>query len=85
MNDDELHYATCPIWATGSWADCDCRGEPVWRIRKEPDEVFAWRIWRRDNDGRYEHLMRCSTWAGALALVEQFMWLRKNALTGDLQ
>lgn len=78
------HYATCLVWESGSWANCTCQDIKPWRIRKEPAELFAWRIWRLTDDGGYEHLMRCSTWAGAIALVDQFVWLRNNALTGGL-
>lgn len=77
------HYATCAVWTTGNPKNCNCADQPPWRIRKEPHELFAWRVWRYTDDGTYEHLMRCSTWAGAMSLVEQFVWLRKNALTGE--
>lgn len=73
------HYATCGVWSTGDWKTCNCRGMAPWRIRKEPDEMFAWRIWRLAEDG-YEHLMRCSTFEGAVSLVAQFIWLQRNAI-----
>lgn len=41
--------------------------------------MFAWRIWRLAEDG-YEHLMRCSTFEGAVSLVAQFIWLQRNAI-----
>lgn len=81
---DYLHYATCPTWETGSWADCDCKGQPPWKVRKEPAEVFPWRIWRYTSDGTYEHLMRCSTWAGAMSLIDQLMWLRRAVEANDV-
>jgi hypothetical protein len=74
------HYATCAGWQSGDMDDCDCFEPRAWRVRKEPCELFAWRIWRRTNDGNYEHVMRCSTFTGAMSLIEQFLWLRKNAL-----
>lgn len=72
------HYATCNVWESGSWATCDCYMVPAWRIRKEPGEIHPWRIWRRTDDMNWEHLMRCSTYAGAVALVKEFIWLRNN-------
>jgi hypothetical protein len=73
------HYATCSVWSTGNWQSCNCSTLPPWKIRKEPHELFAWRVWRLAEDG-YEHLMRCSTWAGAISLVTQFIWMREHAL-----
>lgn len=78
-----IHYAGCAGWKSGDMDDCTCYEPRAWKVRKEPDEQFPWRIWRRTNDGPYEHLMRCSTWTGAMSLVNQFEWLRKNALTGE--
>jgi hypothetical protein len=74
---------------------CDChlqrrhpdphrRFTPEWRVRKEAEELFAWRIWHYSLSSlTYEHVMRCSTWDGAMALIDQFVWLRKNAMTGE--
>lgn len=73
------HYATCKAWSTGNGTNCDCRQAP-WRIRKEPEELFAWRIWRYTKDGVYEPLMRCSTWAGAMSLITEFIALRRQAM-----
>lgn len=73
------HFATCQVWQTGNWRRCNCLDAKPWRIRKEQDELFAWRIWRLAGDG-YEHLMRCSTFEGAISLVDQFMWMREHAL-----
>lgn len=76
----------CQVWTTGEWDTCDCfLIWPVWRIRKEPNEQFPWRIWRWTNDGYYEPLMRCSSFEGARQLVLQMAWLRKAALRGDLR
>lgn len=77
------HYGTCQVWETGSWNNCTCHRVAPWRIRKEPEEQFPWRIWRRTSDMTYEPLMRCASWAGALALVHQFQWLRANATWRD--
>lgn len=74
------HYATCRCWATGNWNDCDCHTVPAWRIRKEDGELFPWRIWRRTEDDSFEHVMRCSSHAGAIKLVLSFIWLRENAI-----
>lgn len=62
---------------------CTCLTVPAWRIRKEPDEPFPWRIWRRDGDLTYEPVMRAATFHAALALVQGFIWLRGNALTDE--
>lgn len=75
-----LHHGSCPTWATADWDTCNCYNSAAWRIRKEPGELFPWRIWRRTEDFTYEHLMRCSSWAGAMNLVEQFIWLRNNVM-----
>ncbi len=74
------HYATCPGWVTGGITDCTCYEIADWRIRKETDQSYPWRIWRRTGDFVYEPVMRCSTWHGAVELVNQFIWLRQNAL-----
>lgn len=84
MSDDLSHYATCKVWETGSWAECDCKGQPPWRIRKEDSELFPWRIWRYTDDGTYEHLMRCSSWSKAMSMVDGFMGIRRQALTQQL-
>lgn len=80
---DELHYATCQSWETGLLDTCTCRPLAAWRVRKEPAELFAWRIWRYTGDGTYEHVMRCSTFTGAINLIDQFIWLRKNTVNGE--
>jgi hypothetical protein len=85
LNDDLTHYGTCAAWTTGSWADCDCKGQPPWRVRKEPEELFAWRIWRYTDDGVYEHVMRCSTWTGAMSLIDEFIGLRRQAFDALLR
>lgn len=72
------HYATCKVWSSGYWNSCDCRGLPLWRIRKESGELFPWRVWRYTDDDVYEPLMRCSTFDGARELVAQFEWLRRQ-------
>jgi hypothetical protein len=74
-----VHYAACAGWSTGDLDDCNCYEPRAWRVRKEPAEQFPWRIWRRTNDGAYEHVMRCSTWAGAMSLIEGFTMLRREA------
>lgn len=80
MNDDFVltHFATCKVWATGSCSGCDCQ-MPPWRIRKEPAELFAWRIFRFTSDG-YVRLMGCSSFEAARQLVIQLMWMRDHAL-----
>lgn len=78
-----LHYATCPVWESGVTAHCDCFLVSAWRIRKEPGEQFPWRIWRRTNDNTWEPLMRASTYAAAVALVNSMMDLRINAVERD--
>lgn len=77
------HYASCPGWETGHLADCTCYEPPAWRIRKEPGGQFPWRIWRRTSDFTYAPLMCASTFDGAMELVSQFVWLRKNALNRE--
>ena len=77
-----LHYATCRSWESGLIESCSCFFLPAWKIRKEEGELFPWRIWRRVNgdDPSYQHVMRCSSWQGAVELVSQFIWLRNNAI-----
>lgn len=75
-----IHPATCPTWQTASLTDCTCYSTAIWRIRKETGEMFPWRIWRRTSDLTYEPLMRCSTFLGALELVQNLLWLRHNVL-----
>lgn len=82
MSDELSHFATCLVWSTGNWANCNCKNQPPWKVRKEPDELFAWRIWRYTGDGTYEHLMRCSTFSGAISLINGFVELRKAAREG---
>lgn len=80
MIDDLSHFATCSVWSTGLPGSCDCSGMRPWRVRKDPGELFAWRIWRLTGDAVYEPMMGCSTWLGAMSLIEQLIWLRNNAL-----
>ncbi len=72
------HYATCPGWMSGSVADCTCFGLPAWRIRKEPDQQFPWRIWRRTEDLTFEPLLSASSWQAAFSLVQGLMHLREQ-------
>jgi hypothetical protein len=83
MTNSLTHYATCQVWESGNWADCTCYSAAPWKIRKEPQEQFPWRIWRRTSDESYEPLMRCSTFAGAVELIKGLVWLRENALHKD--
>lgn len=76
-----MHFATCPAWETADWQDCTCLHAAPWKVRKEPAEQFPWRIWRRTTDDSYEPLMRCSTFAGAINLIDGLVWLRHNALS----
>jgi hypothetical protein len=75
-----IHYGSCAGWESGDMDDCDCFDPRPWRIRKEPEEQFPWRVWRRTDDWSYEPLMRCSSWHGAMELVHQFICLRERAL-----
>lgn len=75
-----VHFATCRVWVVGQWSACDCLITPVWRIRKDSAGQFPWHILRRTGDVTYEHVMRCSSWEGAVELVLQFIWLRNNAV-----
>lgn len=77
---DLSHFATCKVWSSGNWRECDCAGMRPWRVRKQPEELFAWRIWRYTGDGVYEPMMGCSTWSGAMSLIQQLMWLRDQAV-----
>src|SRR3954468_17719819 len=56
-----LHYPTCATWVTNSVADCTCSGQRPWRIRKNPDELFPWGVYRRTGTVQdsvvYERLM----------------------------
>ena len=70
-----LHYGSCPTWETADFADCSCYST-VWRIRKEPAELFPWRIWQRTTDLDYEPLMRCSSFENARQMVTALMILR---------
>lgn len=75
-----LHKGGCPVWATGGAGDCTCNPTPVptWRIRPQDDAEFPWRVFRWTGDACYEPLLRCSTFDGAVALVESFKSLEKN-------
>ncbi len=77
------HYATCPGWESGTVVDCTCYLLPAFRIRKEPEEQFPWRIWRRTDDLNYIPLMSASSFTGAVGLVDALLWLRRNGLRRD--
>lgn len=77
-----LHFATCPWWGSGDAAVCNCLPEinPAWRIRKDSDQQFPWRIYRRTGDRVYEPLMGCSSFDRALELVRSLHWLRRHGV-----
>ena len=78
------HFGTCAAWASGSEFDCDCvTGMAPWRIRKDHAKAFPWRIWRRTDDDDYIPLLRCSTFAAAMAMVTQLQALRVHYLRKD--
>lgn len=85
MNNDVLHGGSCWVWATGVASDCNCQPTPVWRIRKEPQQQFPWRVFRLTGDATYEPLMRCSRFDQALALVRGLADLQKTAEMGKEQ
>lgn len=75
-----VHFPTCQVWVVGRWSACDCNFVPAWRIRKLNTGPYPWQVLRLSSDDTYEHVMRCSSWEGAMELVQQFIWLRNNAV-----
>lgn len=67
-------------WRTNLIGDCDCKPTPMWRILKDENQVYPWRVFRRTSDGGLEELMGCATRAAAAQLVESFDWMRRNGL-----
>lgn len=80
-----MHPATCHGWQTGRRTDCDCPppADRGFRIRKHPNRAFSWRIDRHTRDGDYITVMGCASFPAAVAMVNQLLWMRANALSED--
>lgn len=77
-----IHYGTCRVWQTGTWADCTCKHDRPWRIRRLWAGCWQTYRWTEPDHGQpvYEPFISCITQDAAMQLVDSMIWLARSGL-----